>query len=136
MTEYIKVVINNCYGGFGLSKVALEMYNKLTGKNFEYYWYISRTDPILIKTVEEMGDVANDKYSCLHIVKVPAYMKDFYEITEYDGLESVVLLRDKYKVSEINRINNSDIDATEKKNQINSMIQKEIDNVIDEDVDE
>ena len=35
----MKVVINTCFGGFGLSDEALARYNELAGTNLKYWSY-------------------------------------------------------------------------------------------------
>jgi hypothetical protein len=108
-----KVVYNACYGGFGLSDAAKELYLKysgvsytskedefssLTGKTFyvdgEYISLheIGRADPILIRVIEELGEAANVSYSQLTIVDVPEGER--YRIDEYDGSESVMTVSD------------------------------------------
>ena len=106
----IKVVINKCHGGFGLSHEAILRYAEIKGlklevreteSNFrslvpyeywqdgEYFWdrYIHRDDPALIQVVEEMGELANDCHADLKIVEIPDDV-DWY-IDEYDGSEWV-----------------------------------------------
>lgn len=105
--EYImKVVINRCHGGFGLSHEAIMRYAELKGfENFrveeygsfsncyfigEEGFYISdieRTDTILIQVVEELGNNANGKYSDLHIVEIPDDIS--WEISDYEGMEKI-----------------------------------------------
>ena len=85
----MKVVYNDCYGGFGLSDKAMERYFSLAnrypsgGSN-----HVCRWDPILVKIVEELGKEANAKYADLKIRDVPK--GELFRIDEYDGLESVM----------------------------------------------
>ena len=82
----MKVVINICYGGFGLSKEGLKLYNKLSGKKIEYCGDIrERNDPHLVKVVEKLGKKADGTYSELKIVEIPDGT-DFI-VEEYDGNE-------------------------------------------------
>ena len=48
----------------------------------------SRTDPILVQVVEELGASANGSFADLKIAEVPRGTK--YRIDEYDGSESVM----------------------------------------------
>lgn len=48
---------------------------------------ISRTDPALIQTVEELKDAANGKCAALKIVEIPDGVE--WEIEEYDGNEHI-----------------------------------------------
>ncbi len=80
----MKIVINRCYGGFGLSDKALALYNKLSGRSVSYVGDIERDDPNLIKVVEQL-DSANDRYSALHIVEIPEGIE--WRIENYDGVE-------------------------------------------------
>lgn len=82
----IKVVYNSCYGGFGLSDKALDLYNKKSGKTLSYSGEItSRHDPHLVEVVEELGEEANACYANLKIEEVDG----LYRIHEYDGSEDV-----------------------------------------------
>ena len=104
----MKVVINTCFGGFGLSEKAWKRYAELAGfklikhpgmfgdelykdsvqeDNFLFHGDLSRTDPILIQVVEELGADANDRFSDLKIVQIPDNIE--WYICEYDGKESV-----------------------------------------------
>lgn len=100
-----KIVYNACYGGFGISDEAVEMYLDLKGlkytkteerwgstytvdgvENF-YYRDIERDDPTLIQVVETLGDNANGMCARLRIEDLPK--GTLYRITEYDGYESI-----------------------------------------------
>ena len=81
-----KIVFNECYGGFGLSEAALEMYKELGGT--EEAWDIPRACPILVQVVETLGESVNTSYSSLKIAEVPE--GTLYRIDEYDGFESVM----------------------------------------------
>ena len=83
----MKVVINNCWGGFGLSDAALKRYNELANADLLYPYDIERNDPILVQVVEEMGEDANGDYSELKIVEIPDDVS--WHIHEYDGMESI-----------------------------------------------
>ena len=110
-----KIVYNACFGGFGLSPVALKRYAELTelsyseevyegtmpkffasmhDKNGEYVSErdLSRNDPVLIQVVEELGKNANSRFSDLRIKELPAGTK--YRIDEYDGNESIMTVDD------------------------------------------
>jgi len=83
----MKVVINDCYGGFGLTDAALEEYKDrkgITDPNF-YYYDIPRDCPVLVEMVER-GDV-DGTFSDLKVVEIPDGVN--WYIAEYDGLEHV-----------------------------------------------
>jgi hypothetical protein len=98
-----KVVINSCYGGFGLSEQAKDRMvelgfnlkpnpyfnprEKISNFNSKYVWSdIDRNDPTLIKVVEELGsEKASGDCSRLEIVEVDG----LFIINEKDGLESI-----------------------------------------------
>ena len=85
----MKVVINGCFGGFGLSDAALEEYKSrrdITDPDF-YYYDIPRDCPVLVAMVEEQGEAMNSNYSLLKIVEIPDDVN--WYIAEYDGMEHV-----------------------------------------------
>jgi hypothetical protein len=115
----MKIVINKCYGGFGLSHEAMMLYFEIKGipvypdvypedgddasTQIVTYWPvkeedrvvgevfplsvydIERTDPALVKVVEQLGDRASGLYSQLVVVEVPDDVK--WMIQEYAGIE-------------------------------------------------
>ena len=83
------IVINDCYGGFGLSDRAMLEYKKLAGINDPIFndRDIPRDDPYLLKIVRELGMSANGPHSNLKIVEVPGDVK--WIVQDYDGAEWV-----------------------------------------------
>lgn len=83
----MKVVINRCFGGFGLSDEAIKLYEDLSGKKSLYARVdIERNDPILIDIIETLGiEKSNGGYAELKIVDIPDGIN--YTICEYDGME-------------------------------------------------
>lgn len=112
-----KVVINRCFGGFGLSNEAFELLLKKKGiefdrresrvsfgqERYEYYrkgylgndeyylsdydFYDDRSDSALIQVVEELGQAANGWAADLAVLEVPDDVE--WHIHEYDGREHV-----------------------------------------------
>ena len=100
-----KIVINKCYGGFGLSQEALTEVQKLNDKlvveqNSEVFpedslWLSEDFDDYphyranlqLIEVVEKLGVRADGEYSELKIVEIPDDVE--YTIENYDGHEWV-----------------------------------------------
>ena len=80
----MKIVVNKCYGGFGLSKEAVDM----LGKDNEYY-EDDRTNPALIEVVEKLGNKANGNFAKLTIIEIPDEATD-YNISYYDGMETLI----------------------------------------------
>lgn len=111
----MKVVINTCFGGFGLSDAAYEkliewgvpavryekgdratdrvIYDRgLIPPSFgNRYWDSwtsgDRANPLIVRAVEELGSAANGQFADLRVVEVPDGVQ--WEIDEYDGNESV-----------------------------------------------
>ena len=89
-----RIVYNACYGGFGLSTEAADLYQQLSGIESFYDWELSRTDPILLQVIDELGlEEASGSCARLFIRELPEGTR--YRIDEYDGLESVIAI-DEY----------------------------------------
>jgi len=83
-----KVVINTCYGGFGLSESSLVEYKRRKNTTEDiWHWDIPRDCPHLVAMVEEGGTDVNGQYSDLKVVNVPDDANWYIE--EYDGMEHV-----------------------------------------------
>jgi len=85
----VKVVINEDFGGFGLSDDAEALYKERKGITDPDWWYrdIPRDDPVLIQIVEDMGAKADGIFAALKVVEVPDDVNWYIE--EYDGREWV-----------------------------------------------
>ena len=113
----MKVAINICYGGFGLSNPAFEKLLNVKGIAFEkspskfkmreddsdyfraghlnddnfylspYDFYNERSDQDLVSIIEEMGESSWGWASELKVVDIPDDVK--WHIEEYDGVEWV-----------------------------------------------
>jgi len=95
-----KVVINRCFGGFGLSESALRNFALKKGyslnKKNKYTLIetheglitdndIPRDDPELVAIVEKLGEDSWGEYAELLVVEVPDDVEWYIE--EYDGQE-------------------------------------------------
>ena len=120
--EEIEVLCNHCYGGWGMSDKANELYKiRKTEK------YLSkRSDPILIQIYKELGDEFDGKYSKTGIEKIPKKYENHYYISEYDGLEKVEIDYAGYELDHLKQkikeiLENNSIDNDEKINQLTKM---------------
>ena len=82
----MKIVINKCFGGFGLSQKAME-WMVSNGCKAEWSGEISRDDPLLIKCVEKFGEAASGELSKLKVVEIPDGIS--WHINDYDGMETI-----------------------------------------------
>ena len=110
----MKVAINACYGGFGLSDAAFEKLLERKGIEFEkqegspithyyrkgelgvdgaylnhydFYGFELRADPDLVAIIEEMDEDAFGDFAELRIIEIPDDVE--WQIEEYDGCEWV-----------------------------------------------
>lgn len=75
----MKIIINRNYGVFGFSAQAISLGGE-RGGNIE-----SRTCPIMVQIVEELGLNASADYSDLNVVEIPDDVD--WEVKDYDGSE-------------------------------------------------
>ena len=122
--ELIEILYNSCYGGWGISDKALELY-KLRNDDLENLCIsnvfcdelLDRTDPILIQIFNELGDKINTKCSKIKIKKIPKIYKNYYSISEYDGKERIdidftnnkIIVMTKTSLKNKNNNNNNNI---------------------------
>jgi len=102
----MKVVINDCYGGYGISFDAMldlvrikgldyavvvdesEKVIQVEGRNY-YHWDIDRADKDLIQLLEEKGnEYVSDSCAQLKVIEIPDGIE--YVILEFDGTERIV----------------------------------------------
>jgi hypothetical protein len=103
--EEIEILINICYGGWNISKQAIELYKlrnpsyNVTKNEFDYYF--NRDNPILVQIYKELGNDFDGKYSKTKIKKILKKYENYYDIDEYDGKEWVKINYTKYKLDNI-----------------------------------
>ena len=99
VTVTVPMVINRCFGGFGLSKEAAIEIAKRKGIEIKDYraWpleantgrpieeIVQRHDPVLIEVVRTMGDKTNGECAKLEVVEVVVDI----EVDSFDGKETV-----------------------------------------------
>lgn len=81
----MKVVINLCFGGYGISEEAQRILLMTLGE--DGYNEMERHHPIFVSLVENMGEAVNGRFAKLGIVEIEDGLD--YDIEEYDGYESV-----------------------------------------------
>ena len=87
----MKIILNKCYGGFGISNEALHLAGITDADEWEYDDL--RINPEVIKAVETLGKDANDRYSNLVVIEIPDTATD-WEVEEYDGYETMIYIVD------------------------------------------
>lgn len=103
----MKIVINNCYGGFGLSKEARDLlailgFEHAIKHQKEYrsceYDYVNfenelefRTNELVISVIEKLKEEANGNFSKLQIIEIPDVSLTSIEIKSLDGKEYLII---------------------------------------------
>jgi len=97
----MEIVINKCYGGFGISEAVIKELGTL-GTKMHFYGMLAnedfgiedgnegayRADPRLIAAVKKIGlENSSGPYAELEIACIPDEVE--WEICEYDGMESI-----------------------------------------------
>ena len=82
----MKIVINDDYGGFGLSEKAYEFLG-LKWDRYGYEYGNDRSNPKLVECVEKLGEKASGALSKLRVVEIPDGIE--YTIEYYDGWEHI-----------------------------------------------
>lgn len=94
----MKVAINKCFGGFGISQACylrmVELGYSIPDKERKYPLnrdkYLAAADrenSFMIQAVEELGEKANATYADIHIVEIPDGAE--YKIDYCDGMETI-----------------------------------------------
>ena len=84
----MKIVINECFGGFAVNDNIVKILNLESRYDLED----DRTNAKLIELIES-GVNVNDDYSDLVVVEIPDDATD-YTIEEYDGWETILYVLD------------------------------------------
>lgn len=81
----MKVIVNKCYGGARLEDWVTR-YLKVDPWNFD------RTNPELVRLIEDYGDTCSSSGSALCVVTLPDDVTD-WKIWEYDGVETLIFVQ-------------------------------------------
>jgi len=92
-TTTIKILYNDCYGGFGFSEEFKAAYKERTGRDattFNQLFRAVRADPIAVELFERLGSArASGENASLSVREIPALFERYWTIEEYDGNEWV-----------------------------------------------
>ena len=103
-----KVAFNSCFGGFSLSKRAMEWLEERGAEDMGER-PSCRHHPLLIECIEALGDDADGNCASLSIREIPGTQ---YKIDEYDGSESVVCPEDGEHWTSVSRKEMEDLRMT------------------------
>ena len=143
MSKTVSIMINACYGGFGLSDIAIREYNTrkpidCKSLNMENSLGIDRADPLMTQICTELGAKVNDSNKSNIIIKsIPLKYAECYVITENDGNELISIDMFKFQVDSIRLVmQNSSISNTDKVNLINIILECDLENFFSSDDDD
>jgi len=99
----ISVLLNSCYGGFGISELASDEYLRRGGEHLGDREQL-RYDPILHEIFNEFGSAwCSGHCARLKIYDINKIYQDYIDITEYDGVESYEINYDAFERDEFKR---------------------------------
>lgn len=82
----MKILINDCYGGFSYSTEFRCEYLNRTGVDIDLYSDDLRSDAMVISLFEEFGsERSSGGYSRLKLIEIPDDVE--YTVQQYDGIE-------------------------------------------------
>ena len=105
------IVINTCYGGFQLSDRALSILRDFMPESNNQYWEEHRQSPELIETITKLQSEANTPNSRLVVAYIPEKLKNYYEISDDDGRETLHVFPERLITTELAQISEKDIES-------------------------
>jgi hypothetical protein len=88
----IKILYNNCYGGFSFSPAFAAEFTRRTGRDIYkgLHRLPARCDTVAVALFEERGsEWCSGQCAALKVREIPAVFANCWEINEYDGMETV-----------------------------------------------
>jgi hypothetical protein len=90
----IKILYNDCYGGFSFSPAFAAEFTRRTGRDIYKGLYgarlPARCDTVAVALFEERGsEWCSGQNAALKVREIPAVFANYWEINEYDGMETV-----------------------------------------------
>lgn len=88
----MKIVLNECYGGFGLSDFGAKILGTHYPEREMFFEQGNAMHETLAALVEAFGTQLNGEFANLQVYEIPDDVTD-WEINEYDGYESLLYVR-------------------------------------------
>ena len=96
--ETIEVLYNDAYGGYGLSDKAMKIFEeRKTNEDSED----DRSTPLILGIFHELGVEFSNKFCEVKSMKISKKYEGFYNISEYDGKETVEIDYPHYELVSI-----------------------------------
>jgi hypothetical protein len=126
----VEIMFNASYGGFSFSKAAMEEYQKrCPEKDWIEDWKMDRHDPVMVRIVKEMGNRANGSFSNIQLQKIQSDFLHHYKISEYDGLENVVIDYNAYRIDTAKAIlRDTNLTKSDKLARVSAVLNSELKN--------
>jgi hypothetical protein len=97
--EFVEILYNSCYGGYGYSDEFCNYYNNLTNSciaKFDMSSIEDRMDPNIIYTFKQLGSSKSSSNSAnLKVTVVPKGLLNYVKMSEYDGREKISIDYDR-----------------------------------------
>lgn len=137
----VAVLYNATFGGFGFSEKAEKLFCAAKGiewtKYFNFENHATRTDPVMVKIVQDLGTESNNQFSAIRLKSISKQYENYYYIAEYDGYESVCIDYKKHRLDQVQTALGSETLSTEDiVRNIREILNKELksDDELEEDV--
>ena len=88
----MKIVLNECYGGFGLSDFGAKILGTHNPEREMSFGNGNAMHETLAALVEKFGAQLNGEFANLEVFEIPDDVTD-WEIDDYDGYESLLYVR-------------------------------------------
>ena len=100
--ETIEVLYNSWYGGWNVSKKAIELYKELSNdpSDENILSYKSRHDPLLLEVYNKLLDKFSGTLAVIKPKRIPKKYENYYDILEYDGKETVEINIKQYETDQ------------------------------------
>lgn len=124
--ETFRVLYNTYYGGFIYSNEVKELLKEKIQSQYMLYDIKFRSDPYVLELYDQFKDKFGKIGTQIEVENVPIYLKSYFTIEEYDGLESIVYRESDFKLGLVSFVLKSNLTTEQKCIVIQIILDKKI----------